>query len=97
MPFAARVNDLHVCPKSEPGPVPHAGGPITGPGVATVLIGGMAAAVKGDMAVCVGPIDKINSGSGSVLIGGKEAARLGDTTEHGGAIIQGFATVIIGD
>jgi hypothetical protein len=49
------------------------------------------------MAVCVGPPDKIKSGSGGVLINGKPAARLGDSTTHGGRIVGGCATVLIGD
>ncbi len=77
-------------------PVPHVGGPITGPGVATVLIGGQPAAVVGDMAVCVGPPDTIAKGSSSVLIGGMPAARIGDTTAHGGVITFGCPTVLIG-
>ena len=95
MPPAARINDMHVCPLSD-GPKSHVGGPIVGPGAPTVLIGGMPAAVVGDMATCTGPPDTIAAGSGTVLIGGKPAARVGDTTAHGGQIILGEFTVIIG-
>ena len=95
MPFAARVTDMHVCPMTT-GPVPHVGGPISGPGCSTVLIGGMPAAVVGDMAVCTGPPDSIVAGSATVLIGGMPAARLGDSTAHGGTIILGCFTVLIG-
>jgi uncharacterized Zn-binding protein involved in type VI secretion len=77
-------------------PIPHVGGPIIGPGAATVLIGNMPAAVVGDNAVCVGPPDSIVKGSATVLICGKPAARMGDTTAHGGSIALGFPTVIIG-
>lgn len=77
-------------------PVPHVGGPIIGPGVPTVLIGKLPAAVMGDMATCVGPPDTIIKGSATVLIGGKPAARMGDTTAHGGSIVMGCLTVIIG-
>nr|WP_254923279.1 PAAR domain-containing protein [Prevotella sp. 885] len=77
-------------------PVPHVGGPIIGPGVPTVLIGKLPAAVMGDMATCVGPPDTIIKGSTTVMIGGKPAARMGDTTAHGGSIIMGCPTVIIG-
>jgi uncharacterized Zn-binding protein involved in type VI secretion len=93
---AARVADMHVCPKAEPGPVPHVGGPILPPGCPTVLIGGMPAARVGDMATCVGPPDTIAKGSGTVMIGGKPAARLGDSMQHGGKIIVGCPTVLIG-
>ena len=92
---AARVTDMHVCPMTT-GPVPHVGGPITGPGCSTVLIGGMPAAIVGDMAVCTGPPDTIAMGSSTVLIGGMPAARLGDSMAHGGTIILGCFTVLIG-
>lgn len=95
MPPAARVSDLHTCPLFN-GPVPHVGGPVTGPGAPTVLIGSMPAAVVGDLLVCVGPPDSIVKGSTTVLIGGKPAARLGDLTAHGGVIVVGFPTVMIG-
>ncbi len=55
MPAAARIADLHTCPMVNPGGAPHVGGPVVGPGVPTVMIGGMAAAVIGDLAVCTGP------------------------------------------
>lgn len=54
------------------------------------------AARVGDMAVCVGPFDLIITGSSTVLIGGKPAARMGDTTAHGGTIVAGCPTVVIG-
>ncbi len=95
MPPAARVTDMHTCPMVT-GTVPHVGGPITGPGVPTVLIGGLPAAVLGDMATCSGPPDSIIKGSATVLIGGKPAARMGDTTAHGGVIVGGLPTVMIG-
>ena len=95
MPFAARITDMHVCPMVT-GVVPHVGGPITGPGAPTVLIGGMPAAVVGDMCVCTGPPDTIVKGSATVLIGGKPAARMGDSTAHGGTIMLGAPTVNIG-
>lgn len=98
MPNAARLTDMHTCPMQTPGlpPVPHVGGPIIGPGVPTVLIGKLPAAVMGDMATCVGPPDTIIKGSTTVMIDGKPAARMGDTTAHGGSIIMGCPTVIIG-
>lgn len=92
---AARLNDMHVCPMVT-GVVPHVGGPVTGPGAPTVLIGGMPAAVVGDLCTCTGPPDTIAMGSTTVLIGGKPAARLGDTTAHGGSIVLGEFTVLIG-
>ena len=94
MPLAARLTDMHTCPMASPNP--HVGGPVSGPGIPTVLIGGMPAAVLGDMCVCAGPPDSIIMGSGTVLIGGKPAARMGDSTAHGGVIVLGCPTVIIG-
>jgi len=96
MPPAARLTDMHVCPMVEPGPVPHVGGPISSPGVPTVMIGGLPAAVVGDQCVCSGPPDSIAMGSSTVMIGGKPAARLGDSTAHGGSIVLGCFTVMIG-
>jgi uncharacterized Zn-binding protein involved in type VI secretion len=98
MPPAARLTDMHTCPMQTPGvpPIPHVGGPIVGPGVPSVLIGKMPAAVVGDNLVCVGPPDTIVKGSATVLIGGKPAARMGDATAHGGSIVIGFSTVMIG-
>ncbi len=98
MPPAARVTDFHECPMATPAPVliPHVGGPITGPGAPTVLIGGLPAARVSDMLLCVGPPDTIIKGSATVMIGGMPAARVGDPTAHGGTIVLGDATVIIG-
>ena len=96
MPSAARLTDMHTCPLVNPGPVPHVGGPITGPGVPTVLVGSIPAAVVGDLCVCTGPPDIIVKGSATVLIGGKPAARQGDLTAHGGVIVAGLPPVQIG-
>lgn len=98
MPPAARITDMHVCPMVTPGlpPIPHVGGPITGPGTPAVLIGKMPAAVLGDMCTCTGPPDSIAKGSATVMIGGKPAARVGDTCAHGGTIVLGCFNVMIG-
>jgi uncharacterized Zn-binding protein involved in type VI secretion len=77
-------------------PVPHVGGPIIGPGVPTVLIGKLPASVVGDNCVCVGPPDVTVKGSATVTIGGRPAVRIGDTTAHGGTIVTGCFTVIVG-
>jgi len=95
MPSAARQTDLHTCPLFN-GPVPHVGGPVTGPCVTTVLIGNMPAAVVGDQLTCVGPPDTIVKGSTTVYIGGRPAARQGDLTAHGGVIVSGWPIVQIG-
>jgi uncharacterized Zn-binding protein involved in type VI secretion len=98
MPPAARLTDMHACPMVTPGlpPIPHVGGPILGPCVPTVLIGSLPAAVIGDNCVCVGPPDSIVKGSMTVMISGKPAARIGDTCAHGGSIVMGLPTVMIG-
>ncbi|WP_445767313.1 PAAR domain-containing protein [Rheinheimera sp.] len=54
---AARIGDMHVCPKTT-GNVPHVGGPII-QGSANVFIGGMPAAKVGDKLVCIGPPDRV--------------------------------------
>ncbi len=92
---AARISDMHVCPKVEPGPVPHVGGPIA-TGSKDVLTGGLPAARVGDTAICIGPPDKVSTGSSGVFINGKAAARLGDSSAHGGKIVVGCPTVLIG-
>jgi uncharacterized Zn-binding protein involved in type VI secretion len=86
---------MHACP-AVTGVVPHVGGPILPPGGVTVLIGSLPAARMGDMATCVGPPDSIIKGSATVMIGGKPAARMGDSCAHGGTIVLGLPTVMIG-
>ena len=64
---AARVTDITAT-----------GDPITGPGVATVLIGNLPASVIGDTvsgAVCVGAVTK---GSATVMVGNRPVARVSD-------------------
>ena len=76
--------------------MPHVGGPILPPCCPTVLIGSIPAARVTDMCVCVGPPDVIAMGSPTVLIVSLMAARIGDPTVHGGVIVVGLPTVIIG-
>ncbi len=98
MPPASRLTDMHVCPMQTPSvpPVPHVGGPITGPGAANVMICAIPASVVGDMCVCVGPPDSIIKGSATVMICGRPAVRIGDSTAHGGSIMAGAPTVMVG-
>jgi uncharacterized Zn-binding protein involved in type VI secretion len=96
MPPAARVTDMHVCPMVT-GVVPHVGGPILPPGAPTVLIDFLPAATVTTMATCVGPPDMIVMGSTGVMINFLPAARLGDPTVHGGVIVLGSPTCIIGE
>ncbi|MDD1795175.1 PAAR domain-containing protein [Enterovibrio makurazakiensis] len=94
---AARAGDMHVCPMQTPAvpPIPHVGGPIL-PMPCTVLIANMPAATVGQMCTCVGPPDTITKGSATVLFGNLPAARMGDMTAHGGTIVVGMPTVLIG-
>ncbi len=91
MPPAARVGDVTT----------H-GGTITGPGVATVLIGGMPAAVVGDMHACSIPppthlpVSAFPMGSMTVLMGGRPALRTTDVCVCGAGSAVGAPTVMIG-
>lgn len=92
---AARVTDMHTCPMVT-GVVPHVGGPILPPAAVTVLTGSLPQARVGDLCTCVGPPDTIALGSFTVIVSGQPAARMGDTTGHGGVIVLGLPTVLIG-
>ncbi|MBK8941566.1 MAG: PAAR domain-containing protein [Polyangiaceae bacterium] len=96
MPPAARITDMHTCPMVNPGPVPHVGGPEIS-GSPNVITGFMPQGRVGDSLICVPAIDKIAAGSPTVLVNNMQAARLGDPTVHGGRIVAGCPTVIIGD
>ena len=95
MPPASRITDMHICPMVTV-VVPHVGGPILPPCSTNVLIGSLPAARVTDKAFCVGPIDTIVKGSATVLINNLQAARIGDSTSHGGVIVLGLPTVLIG-
>ena len=91
MPAAARVGD-----------VSNHGGTIVGPGVATVLIGGMPVAVAGDTHVCSLPpsghqptVSVFPVGSTTVLISGMSALRVTDACICGAMAAVGEPTVII--
>ncbi|MGW1997823.1 PAAR domain-containing protein [Embleya sp. NPDC001921] len=91
MPAAARVTD----PTGHPGTV-------AGPGVPTVLIGGLPAAVQGDMHACAfpppaaHPPSPFTKGSATVLVGGRGALRQGDLAGCGAPVVAGVPTVLIG-
>jgi len=93
MPAAARVGDL----------TPHPG-VITGPGVATVLIGGLPASVLGDLHTCSfpppagpHPPSPMTAKAVSVLIGGSPAVTVGDLSGCGAPVLPpGCPTVLIG-
>lgn len=92
---AARLTDLHVCPMVT-GVVPHVGGPIVSPGAPTVLTCKLPQARVTDMCTCVGPPDMIATGAWTTLVSKLPAARMGDMTVHGGSIVLGCFTVLIG-
>jgi len=91
MPAAARVGD-----------VSNHGGTITGPGVSTVLIGGMPAAVVGDLHVCALPppghvptVSPFPAGSTTVMVAGRPAIRTSDACICGAMAAVGEPTVMI--
>lgn len=96
MPPAARLTDLHTCP-AVTGIVPHVGGPILPPCAPTVMTGFLPQARIGDLLTCVGPPDVIVKASATVIVAGQPAARITDTTAHGGVIVLGLPSVVIGD
>jgi uncharacterized Zn-binding protein involved in type VI secretion len=89
------MGDMHVCPMVT-GVVPHVGGPVLVGCAPNVLIVGQPAARLGDMAPCAGPPDVVAMGSPIVLINGQPAARMMDPTVHGGVIMMGMPTVLVG-
>jgi len=92
---AARLTDMHVCPMVT-GVVPHVGGPVIALPTPKVLTQFLPQAVLGDKAICVGPPDSIVKGSATVLVANKPAARMLDNCAHGGMIVLGCFTVLIG-
>lgn len=89
---AARVGDLTNHP-----------GKIEALGIHTVDIGGLPAAMQGDNHICAIPSPPgphppapIIEGSRTVFIDRRPAARVGDKTGCGAAIVTGLANVIIG-
>lgn len=95
MAAAARITDMHTCPMTT-GTVPHVGGPLIPGANSSVLVGGLPASIVGDSCVCTGPPDSLSVGSSSVFIAGSPAVRMGDATGHGGVVVAGCPTVIIG-
>jgi len=86
MPAAGRITDVT------------SDGLVTGAGMATVLIGGLPAAVAGDISTpSSGNVPApFAVGSTSVMIGGKPAIRAGDIPGNGSGISVGLPTVQIG-
>lgn len=91
----AVLGSMHVCPKVDPGPKPHVGGPVTGAGQSHVKFNGIPLAVEGGQCLCTGMPgpDKMNKGSSQVKINGKGVMRIGDSTAHGGKLVMGIPTL----
>jgi len=77
-------------------PTPHLGGPIVGAGVSTVLAENRPVSVVSDSATCNGPSDVLIFGSSTVLADNRPVVRMGDPTAHGGVVIMGAPTVLVG-
>jgi uncharacterized Zn-binding protein involved in type VI secretion len=77
------------------GVVPHVGGPQV-LGAPTVMIAAMPSGGITSQEVCVGPPDVDLKCSATVLIAGKPADRLADNSAHGGLLVTGAPTVMIG-
>jgi len=92
---ACQVGSLHTCPMMN-GPIPHVGSTLVTPMAPTVLVGGLPIGTVGAMCVCVGPPDAVAAGSTFVFAGGLSVARMGDSTTHGGAMMLGLMTVLVG-
>lgn len=94
----ARVTDMHLCPMVTPGvpPIPHVGGPVLPPGNLFVLVGTMPSAQVSSMCTCVGPPDVITMGSMTVLTGSLPQAKMLSLTSHGGSVMGGMPTVLVG-
>ncbi len=95
---AAMMGALHVCPQvTVVGivPIPHVCGPVIAT-AATVLMSGPPAAVIGDMAVCIGPPDSVALACFTVLSQNKPTACMGDMSGHGGSIVLGIPTILVG-
>ena len=91
----ATIGHMHVCPKVDPGPKPHVGGPVIDAGQSFVRFNGVPIAVEGGKCMCTGMpgSDKMTKGSSVVKINGKGVMRVGDSTAHGGKITVGIPTM----
>jgi len=92
---AATMGCNHTCPMKD-GPKDHVGG-ILLKGSPDVFIEKSMAAREGDPLQCMSPsVDMVKMGSSCVFFNGKAAARMTDMTEHGGQIVEGKRSVLIG-
>ncbi|TKV71477.1 PAAR domain-containing protein [Rhizobium sp. AU243] len=86
---------MHVCPKVDPGPRPHVGGPVISTQQSFVTVDGAPVATVGDICLCTGvpTTDTITAGSSFAAIDGKKIVRLGDACAHGGRLVQGTSWI----
>ncbi|WP_165913893.1 PAAR domain-containing protein [Sinorhizobium americanum] len=86
---------MHVCPKVDPGPKPHVGGPVVSTGQNFVTVNGVPIATVSDKTMCSGvpTTAAIAGGSSIAKINGKKIARQGDSCEHGGRLVQGVSWI----
>ena len=91
----ATLGHMHVCPKIDPGPKPHVGGPVVDAGQSLVRFNGIPLAVEGGKCMCTGMPgpDGMSKGSSLVKINGKGVMRIGDDTAHGGKLTTGIPTL----
>ncbi|MFQ6554316.1 PAAR domain-containing protein [Aestuariibius insulae] len=89
------LGHMHVCPKVDPGPKPHVGGPVIDPGQTLVRFNGIPLAVEGGKCMCTGMPgpDGMSKGSSLLKIDGKGVMRIGDSTGHGGKMTVGIPTL----
>lgn len=92
---AVRVTDRHACPFSD-GLVPHMGGAVLSAPAPEVLAAGLPLAAAGSLVGCEGALGIVLSGSATVLVAGWPVARMGDATAHGGVLVDGASSILVG-
>ena len=85
----------HVCP-AKTGKKDHVGGKIF-KAAGTVYSGGLPIARVNDKLACKCGIDTIETGSASVFCEGQPVAYVGSMTCHGGQVVEGNASVTVGE
>lgn len=93
--FVSLKGHMHICPKVDPGPRPHVGGPVKSTQQNFVTVEGIPIATVGDKCLCTGvPMDDgIVGGSSIANINGQKIARVGDGCSHGGRLVQGVSWI----
>jgi uncharacterized Zn-binding protein involved in type VI secretion len=94
MPPISLKGHHHTCPASC-GSKAHEGGPITG-GHDIVKVNGIPVALVGDACACSCATDTITSGAALFTVNGIQVAINGSATAHGGVVVAGDGSVMIG-